>query len=59
VPTGLMLIVLGQRTSPVARLEIGAEDLGACRAQLFADDGLGSLRLVAALLLVGWRIGHW
>jgi hypothetical protein len=59
VPTGFVMLLLHQCTSPLARLEIGAEDLGARGAQLLADQRLDGLCLVAAALLVVWRIGHY
>jgi hypothetical protein len=58
VPFGFVVVLVDQGASPLLRLEIGAKDLGARGAQLVADECLGGLRLVAAALLVVWRIGH-
>jgi hypothetical protein len=58
VPIGFLALLIDQRASPLARLEVGAKDLSARGAQLLADQCLGGLRLVAAALLVVWRIGH-
>jgi hypothetical protein len=57
VPSGFVMLLLHQCASPLSRLEIGTEDLGARGAQLLADQRLGGLCLVAAALLFVWRIG--
>ena len=59
MPSGFVMLFLHQCASPLARLEVGAEDLGARGAQLRADQCLGGLCLVGAALLVVWRIGHY
>jgi len=50
---------LDKHASPLLRLEVGAEDLSARGAQLLADQRLDGLCLIAAALLVVWRIGHY
>jgi hypothetical protein len=58
VPSGFVVLLLDQRASLLSRLEIGAKDLGARGAHLVADKCLDGFCLVAAALLVVWRIGH-
>ena len=58
MPPGFVALLLDQRARPLARLEVGAEDLGARGAQLLADQRLDGVCLVVAALLVVWRIGH-
>jgi hypothetical protein len=58
VPAGFVVVLFHQRASPLTRLKVGAEDLSARGAQLLADQRLSGFRLVAAALLVVWRIGH-
>jgi hypothetical protein len=59
VPIGFVALLLDQRASLLARLEVSAKDLSARGAQLLADQRLDGLRLVAAAPLVVWRIGHY
>jgi hypothetical protein len=59
MPPGLVMLLLHQCASPLPRLEIGTEDLGARGAQLVADERLNGFCLLAAALLVVWRIGHY
>ena len=59
MPLGFVALLVDQRARPLARLEVGAKDLVPGGAQLLADQRLDGVCLVAAALLVVWRIGHY
>ncbi len=59
MPFGFVALLLHQCACLLPRLEIGTEDLGARSAQLMADQRLDGFCLVASVLRVVWRIGHY
>jgi hypothetical protein len=59
LPPGFVTLRFDERATSFLRLEVGAKDLSARGAQLLADQRLHGVGLVAAALVVVWRIGHY